>query len=57
MMSVSPFEKGVRAALPEWSPSAIGYALGEITDRAAEIDPTPANFVMRMTRVPLDPSS
>ena len=57
MLSVSPYEKGLSVSLPEWSPSAIGYALGMVTDRAAKIDPTPANFVLRITRVPLDPSS
>ena len=56
MISVSPYE-GLSASLPEWSPSAIGYALGMVTDLAAKIDPTPANFALRITRVPLDPSS
>ncbi|MCY4575468.1 MAG: hypothetical protein OXC55_02495 [Chloroflexi bacterium] len=56
-LSVSPYEKGLAASLPEWSPSAIGYALGMVSHLAAEIDPTPANFVLRITRVPLDPSS
>ena len=57
MMSVTPSRVGLAVTLPEWSPSAIGYALGELTDWAAGIDPTPANFAMRITRAPLNPNS
>lgn len=57
MMSVSPLEKGLTATLPEWSPVAIGYMLGNIINRAAKIDRTPENFVIRITRMPLALSS
>ncbi|MCY4575470.1 MAG: hypothetical protein OXC55_02505 [Chloroflexi bacterium] len=57
MLSVSPYEKGLAVTLPEWTPTAIGYALGMVTDRAAKIDPTPENFVVGIARVLLAPSS
>ena len=57
MLSLSPYEKGLSVSLPEWGPSAIGYALGMVTDRAARIDPTPEHFVLRITRVPTNLSS
>ncbi len=55
MMSVSPHEKGLAATLPEWTPTAIGYALGQVTELAAKIDPTPENFVVGITRLPPTP--
>lgn len=57
MMSVSPYEKGLAVSLPEWTPTAIGYALGMVTEQATRIDPTPKNFVVGITRLPQDPSS
>ncbi len=57
MMSVSPHEKGLAATLPEWTPTAIGYALGQVTELAARIDPTPENFVVGITRLPPTPNS
>lgn len=42
---------GVLVRMPEWTPSAVGWALASVVDAARAIEPDASDFVARITRV------
>ena len=42
---------GVSVAMPEWTPSAVGWVLASVVDAARDIEPDASDFAVRVTRV------
>ena len=48
---VPPSDTGVFVALPEWTPSTMGWVLSSVVYAARLIEPDASNFAMRLTRL------
>ena len=48
---ISPAGFGISVAMPEWTPNAVGWALGSVIDSARIINPDARNFTVRLTRI------
>ena len=44
-------DTGVSVAMPEWTPSAVGWVLARVVDAARAIEPDASDFAVRVTRV------